>query len=460
MTKEEYFQWIESILDPGETFEKPEALADIKVLELATLVLGPAVGSYLSELGATVFKVELPGTGDTMRSLTPFAKFYKGCALGWLKEARNKYHVAVDVRVNEGKELFLDLARRCDVLVENLSVGTMDRWGLGYRQLRGLNDRLIYIALNGFGQWGAFVQRPSYDAIAQAESGMAWITGFPGRPPLKSGIWLGDHYGALMGAVGVLAALAHRDRTGKGQYIEFSQCENLMRSMDWTWIWQNLTGKTRARYGNRDVAISPAAICRCRDGWMAVAAATNEQFSGLCHAMGKTSLLEDARFRNADVRLVEENAQLLLDIIEDWTLEHTLDEIDTLAGRYGFAAHRVSTGKDHFHDEHLIQRCFTQRVDDPVYGEIIEEGIVPKLSETPGRIKWAGKPVGFDNEYVLKRFLGLDEEKIQELERKRVIGKGSGVVPGRLPPDGWDGVSGVILGPCKASEPRGGRHDR
>ncbi len=444
MAKPDYFKWAEELLDPAKTFEKPEALADIKIVELCTLILGPSLPSYLSEFGATVFKVELPGMGDTMRSLTPFAKFFKGAALGWQKEARNKYHLAIDVRVEEGKELFKELVKRSDVVVENLRAGTMDRWGIGYRQLKEINPRIIYIALNGFGQWGPYLERPSYDAIAQSESGMAWITGFPDKLPLKSGIWLADYYGGLLGAVGVLAALAYRDKTGKGQYIEFSQAENLMRAMDWTWLYQHLTGKQRERYGNRDVSICPADIFHCKDELVAIAASTDEQFKGLCQAMGRPELADDPRFSTHLERLKDENATELLKIIAAWAAEKTYEEIDKLACEYGFAAHKVANAKDHYYDEHLRKRNFTYVVHDPIYGEVTVEGIAPKLSETPGRIKWLGKPVGLDNEYVLKCFLGLKTSRIKELQEKNVIGKWIDM-PGRKPPEDWDGKRGVIL---------------
>jgi crotonobetainyl-CoA:carnitine CoA-transferase CaiB-like acyl-CoA transferase len=445
MPQEDYFQWAASLLDPSKAFEKPEALADIKIIELSVLVLASSLTSYLAELGATVFKVELPGTGDIMRSFSPFSRFYKGAGLGWLKEARNKYHLGIDVRVQDGKELFMDLVRRSDIVVENLRVGTMDRWGIGYRQLKEINPKIVYIALNGFGQWGPYEDRPSYDAIAQAESGMASITGFPQRLPLKSGIWLADYFGGLMGAVGVLGALSYRDRTGEGQYIEYSQVENLMRVMDWTWLWQHLSGEERGRSGNRDVAICPSDIFRCRDATVAMGAATEDQFRGLCEAMGKPELASDPRFATHGARLQEENAVVLLDIIRRWAEEKTCAEIDALAGQKGFAAEKVHDGRDHFHDEHLIQRNFTATVHDPLYGDLVEEGIVPKLSETPGRIKWAGKPVGFDNEFLLKRFLGKTSEEIRTLTRCKAIGKWVEGPPGRTPPPDWDGERGRIL---------------
>ncbi|SPF36501.1 putative acyl-CoA transferases/carnitine dehydratase [Syntrophobacter sp. SbD1] len=445
MAKKEYFEWTESLFDPEKTFEKPEALEGLKIVELCTLVLGPSLPAYLSELGATVFKVEIPGMGDTMRSLTPFAKFFKGAALGWLKEARNKYHLGLDVHPEDGKQVFMDLVARSDVVVENLRSGTMDRWGIGYRQLKKINPKLIYIALNGFGQWGPYMERPSYDAIAQAESGMAWISGFPDKLPMKSGIWVADLYGGLNGAVSVLAALNHRDKTGEGQFIEISQAENMVRSLDWTWLYQHFTGNGRERYGNRDVAICPSDIFQCQDEMVAIAAATDEQFKGLCQAMGKPELAEDGRFATHPARLKEENATVLLESIRTWARENNYAQIDELAGKHHFAAQKVSTNKDHFEDEHLRKRNFTYTIEDLVYGEITQEGVVPKMSETPARIKWTGRPVGFHNEYILKRVLGYSSEKIKALKDDKVIGKWVDTPLGRKPPEDWDGKSGLPL---------------
>jgi crotonobetainyl-CoA:carnitine CoA-transferase CaiB-like acyl-CoA transferase len=274
---------------------------------------------------------------------------------------------------------------------------------------------------------------------------MAWITGFPDKLPLKSGIWLADYFGGLMGAAGVLGALAYRDKTGKGQYIEYSQAENLIRVLDWTWLWQHYTGKQRERYGNRDVGICPCDIFQTKDEMVAIGAATDEQFRGLCEAMGKADLARDERFSAHLSRLKEENATALLDEIRKWAAGKTYAEIDQLASKFAFGAHKVSNGKDHFEDEHLLKRNFTYTVHDPIYGDIIEEGIAPKLSETPGRVKWAGKPVGFDNEYVLKRYLGMKTDRIKGLKERNIIGKWVDTPPGRRPPEGWDGKRGVIL---------------
>ncbi|MFQ5520672.1 MAG: CaiB/BaiF CoA transferase family protein, partial [Candidatus Methylomirabilia bacterium] len=381
-----YFEWSREAFRLDRVFAKPEALRGLRILELATLVLGPVTPSFLAEFGAEVIKVELPGMGDPLRSITPRARFWKNAALGWLNEARNKYHVAFDVRTPEGQTLFKALAAKSDVVVENFKAGTMEaKWGIGYRQLRELNPRLIYVANTGFGQWGPFSQgRASYDAIAQSVSGMASITGFPERDPLKSGAWIGDYFGALMSAVAVLVALHWRDRTGEGQLIDFAQSESLIRALDWTWVYHTLTGESRSRYGNRDVAIAPSDIVRCRDGMAAIEAPSDEAFRGLCQAMGRPELAEDSRFSTQLERLKQEHATVLQALIAEWARDRTVAEIDELGSRFAFASAPVSTSRDHYHDPHLRERGAVWQLDDPIYGEVVEYGPVPKLSESPG----------------------------------------------------------------------------
>ena len=291
MTPGDYLEWAGRQFDPAAVFGKPEALRGVRVIDLGTIFLGPTTTSYLAEYGAEVIKVEIPGAGDTIRALGP--SFHQNMSLIGLNEPKNKYFVGLDVRKPRGADIFRRLAARADVLVENFRAGTLDRWSIGYRQLREVNPRLIYSAHNGFGQWGEYgLRRPSYDAIAQGESGMAAISGFPERPPIKSGGYIGDYLGAIAGAATILAALHHRRRTGQGQLIEIAQVECLIRFLDWTWTYHGLTGEHRGRYGNADVAIVPSDIVRARDGFVAISAPTDEAFGGLARAMDELKMLE------------------------------------------------------------------------------------------------------------------------------------------------------------------------
>jgi crotonobetainyl-CoA:carnitine CoA-transferase CaiB-like acyl-CoA transferase len=438
MAAPDYFQWTQQLFDPAGAFRKPEALRGIRVIDLGTIFLGPSTVSYLAELGAEAIKVELPGIGDPLRAIGPI--YHRNMSLFMLSEPRNKHFLGLDVRKPRGAELFQRLAAKCDVLVENFRAGTLDEWGIGYRRLREINPRLIYSANNGFGQWGAFAEsgRASYDAVAQAESGMAAITGFPGRPPLKSGGYVGDYLGAAVSAAVILAALHWRDRTGEGQFIEFSQTEQFLRSLDWTWLAHRLAGLKRAQHGNRDVAISPGDIVPCGDGMVAVCAPTDAAFAALCRAMGRAELVQDSRYADAVSRAREENAAALLEVVRAWAAGKTRAQIEALAAEHGFSAARVANARDHVEDPHWRARGQVVRTDDPLYGEVWNYGSPPKLSATPARVKWVGKPIGMDNEYVLRDILGLTTAEIKDLEAEGVIGKWADR-PGQKPPDDWAG---------------------
>jgi len=452
MGGESYLEWTNNLFGLKEVFRKPEALKGVRVVELATLYLGPATADYLGEFGAEVIKVELPGSGDTSRYVAYQGFYYKNVSAAFLPANRNKYHVAIDLHKPEGKALFKRLVTRSDVLLENLRAGTLDRWGIGYRQLSKINPGLIYCANSGFGQWGPFsTGRASYDVLAQAVSGIASITGFPESRPQKIGFWVGDFGGALMAATAILAALHYRDRTGKGQFIDFSQAEGLIRAMDWTWLYQHLTGEERKRYGNRDIALGLADVFRCRDGFVAIAAVTDAEFRGLCRAMGRPELVEDPRFRTLEARQQEEHATALLRLVAEWARGKTRRELDLLGGEHGFASAPVLDFKEIYEDPHYRERGAVWEVDDPLYGPVVESGPVPKLSETPGRLKWSGKPVGFHNEYVFRTLLGLSSAELQNLEEKGIIGKWADRV-GAKPPDDWDGKAGVIF--PKVTAPR------
>ncbi len=439
MSSESYFDWTAKLFDRARTFEKPEALRGIRVLDMSLIIFGPATADYLGELGAEVIRVEMPGAGDVMRIVAPQGFYWKNVSPGFFAQNHSKYHIAIDVHQPEGQALIKQLVAKSDVLVENFRAGTLERkWGIGYRQLRRINPRLIYVANTGFGQWGPFIKRASYDGLAQAVSGFTAVSGCAGRPPLKIGIYIGDYFGACLSALGVLAAIHYRDRTGQGQFLEVAQCEALLRGMDWTWVYTGLTGKNRPQTGNRDRSACPSGVYPCTDGFVAVVAGTDEQFRGLCRAMGRDDLATDPRFVTRTDRATEVHADELDQHIADWVRELTRAEVEAAARLHAFAASGVATAKDHYEDPHLRARGSVWEMEDPVYGTMVEHGPAPKLSETPARYKWAAKPAGFHNEYVLRRLLGLSSEKIKELERQGVIGKWADR-RGPKPPDGWSG---------------------
>jgi crotonobetainyl-CoA:carnitine CoA-transferase CaiB-like acyl-CoA transferase len=424
---------------------KPLPLKGIRVLEVCTLILGPSGPSFAAAMGAEVIKCEIPPLGDTCRDMTPFGYLFRGYGPVFVHSNINKYWIGLDLHKTEAQKVFLELAAKSDVIEENLRPGVMESWNVGYRQVKEVNPGIIYIAKNGFGQWGQYAKenRPSNDGASQGFSGYAWMSSFPDQPPLKSRTYPCDDYGGLMGEVAVLAALHYRERTGKGQYIELSQSENIMRAMSWVWPYQQITGKSAMPAGNRDVSICPADTFRCADDtFVALAAPAPREFRGLCTVMGKPELADDPRFKDHLTRLREENAPQILKIIAGWASTKTSGEIEELAEKHGFTASHVYTVKDVVEDRHFRERGFITEVDDPLLGKYHDYEFPVMMSKTPPKVKWSVRPVGFDNEYVMAHHLSKSENEIKQLYECGALGKWADV-PGRRPPPGWDGKAGL-----------------
>lgn len=422
-------------------------LKGVRVLEVCTLLFGPAGPSFLATMGADVIKIELPPVGDVTRSLNPFGWFYKEQGPMFMHINPSKLYLALDLHIDIAQNILKELCAKADVIEFNLRPGVTRRWNIGYEEIKKVNPGIVYVEKNGFGQWGQYAEedRPSNDGAAQALSGYAWISSFSKRPPLKQSIWICDVYGALMCEVAVLAALHHRRKTGKGQYIEMSQSENIMRAMGWVWPYQQMTGKGAEPSGNRDQCICPADTFLCKDNlFAAIAAPGPDEFKGLCDAMGKKDLAEDPRFKDHAVRLKEENALAILKIIADWARTKSADEIEKLGIKFGFAATRLHTSKDMNEDPHRGARGFVKEIDDPLYGKYPDHEFPVMMSGSPPKNRWTVRPVGFDNEFIMTKLLGRSQAQIDELYLHGVLGKWKDQ-QGRRPPGDWDGKSGAIL---------------
>ncbi|HSW37923.1 MAG TPA: CoA transferase [Acidobacteriota bacterium] len=426
---------------------RPGPLKGIRVIEACTLILGPAGASFLAKLGAEVIKCEIPPLGDTSRNLGPFGECFREQGTGFVHANQNKYFMGLDLHRPEAQEIFQQLAAKSDVVEENMRPGVLEKWNVGYRQLSKINPGIIYISKNGFGQWGQYAMenRPSNDGASQAQAGFSWMSAFPGQRPLRSRLYIADNYGALMGEIAVLAALRNRQKTGKGQYIELSQAEALIRTMSWVWPYQSLTGRTAGPEGNRDVCVCPADTFRCKDDdFVAIAAPTPEEFKGLCAAMGQPKLADDPKFKDHLTRLLDANAREILDIIGKWAREKKVDDIVRLAEKHGFAATRVLSVKDIVEDQNFRKRGAMAFVDDPVLGPMYEFDFPVLMSRTPPKVRWSVRAVGFDNEYVLTSILAKNKEQIKKLYECRAVGKWADMVT-RRPPAAWDGKTGLIM---------------
>ncbi len=437
-----YQDSLKQMFDVGQLFDKPEPLAGVRILEVCYVVLGPAACDYLAEFGAEVIKFE-GQKGDQMRYVTPYAYFWKNMSPGLEIENHNKYWVGMHLGHPQGKEIFQELVKKSDVVVDNLTPGRMAEWGLSYRELKEVNPRIIQLHVSGYGSWGPWTGRTSYDAVAQSMGALSPITGFEDRGPIKSGVWIADWITGLMCSVAIMTALNYRERTGEGQFIDYLQVENVIRWLDWTWLYTFKSGENRKRAGNRDLAICPSDLFECKDGWVALAAFSPEEFRGLCKAMTRLDLYE--QYADPTKRLQDENARLILDEIGKWTKTKAVAEVEKIGNKHGFAASRVLGAKDAYHSKHFRERGAIQEYDDPLYGQMVQQCYPPRLSETPGRLRWSSRPVGFDNRYVFTKILGLPLEEVKRLEYEKVIFRWNPDVPSQCPPPDWDGKSGLKL---------------
>lgn len=439
---ESYQSYMKKLFDPQQLFEKPEPLAGVRVLEVCYVVLGPAACDYMAEFGAEVIKFE-GQRGDQMRFVTPYAYYWKNMSPGLEIENHNKYWVGMHLGNPRAKELFIDLVKKADVVVDNLTPGRMTEWGVSYQDLKKINPRIIQLHVSGYGSWGPWTGRTSYDAVAQSMAGLSPITGFEDRGPIKSGVWIADWVTGLMCTIAIMSALNYRERTGEGQFIDYLQVENVIRWLDWTWLYSHMTGESRKRAGNRDLAICPSDLFECVDGYVALAAFSKEEFQGLCQAMNQPALFE--KYPEPLDRLKDEIAREILKTIEEWTKPRHVGEIVDIAGRHGFAASRVLGAQDAYYSEHFRERGAIQEYDDGLYGHMVQQCYPPRLSKTPGRLKWSSRPLGFDNDYVLTKVLGLPSAKVKELEKEGVVFKWNPKIVSHCPPPDWDGKRGLKL---------------
>jgi crotonobetainyl-CoA:carnitine CoA-transferase CaiB-like acyl-CoA transferase len=430
---EDYFSFTEQLFDRLQTSGKPEALKGIRVLDLSRVIFGPMVAKWLALFGAEVIKIEEPEEGDDWRTGTYWGKYWKDSSPYFQSLNPNKHFVAIDLKKKQGKDLVKELAKKSDVIIENYRAGLAEVWGLGYMTLSKINPKIVYISCSGYGQWGPMRYFPSYDLISQSMSGAARMTGFSEEKTYKLPDYYGDFFPAILGVIGVLSALHHRDRTGKGQFIDMAQTEALMRAMH-NWTHMSVTGKDIEQSGNFDPTMAPSGIFKTKDGsFIAIAIATREQFVALAEAMGAPDLAEDERFRVTAQRLKKGNAIVVNEALDRWVGTQNEEDIIALAKAKGFAAAPVMDDWKLIQDPWREERGSVVEFDDDMYGKGRWTGPAVSLSKSPGRLKQLTRPIGYHNRYVFKEVLGLSETDIRHLEKKHIIGYWDNRV-GKRPP--------------------------
>lgn len=396
-------------------------LEGVRVIDLATVIAGPYAASILGEFGADVIKIEKPGEGCSLRRFgTPTEV---GDTLTWMSDARNKRSVALDLRTPEGSAILKRLVASCDVLVENFRPGTMERWGIGWEVLSEINPKLIMLRVTGYGQTGPYKDRPGFARVAHAVGGLAYLAGMPKGVPVTPGsTTLGDYMTGLYGCVGILMALRVRDATGEGQYIDAALYESVFRVTAELAPAYGMYGVVRERRGPHDNNFAcPNGHFPTSDGqWVAISCVTDELFARLAEAMERPDLAADHVYGKKELRLQYQCD--VNEVVRDWCGSHTRAEILERCYAARAPAGPLNTIADIFGDRQFHARRMLVAVDDPDLGQtVIVPDTVPRLSETPGRIRHLGPRLGAHTEEVLTEVLGLDEEEIAELKAKEVI---------------------------------------
>ncbi|MBT6441079.1 MAG: CoA transferase [Alphaproteobacteria bacterium] len=402
------------------TDKKPLPLDGVRILDLATFVAAPFAASVLSEFGAEVIKVEQPGTGDSLRKFgTPTER---GDGLMWLTEARNKRSITLNLREPEGVELLKRLAKDADVVCENFRPGTMEKWGLGWDVLHAVNPKLVMLRVSGYGQTGPYKDRPAFARIAHAYGALSYLTGMPGEAPLTPGSTsLADYISGLYGAIGILLALRSRDATGEGQMIDVALFESIFRVLDEIATAFAWSGTVRPRLGLHTSNACPHGHFETQDGeWVSIACTTDKMFARFAAVMEQPELAGADRFASYLTRI--EQADEVNALVGKWFANLTREDAlnRCLAGDVPIAP--VNSIADVFKDPHYKARETIIGVHEPTLDkEIMVPNVLPRLSNTPGRIASLGPTLGNANDDVYGEELGLTADEISALQDKGVI---------------------------------------
>lgn len=394
-------------------------LTGIRVLDLSTMIAAPFGATLLGDFGADVIKVELPGRGDSLRGMGPF---HGDEPLRWPGLARNKKSLTLDLHQEEGKEVLRKLVRISDVVIENFRVGTLEKWGIGYEDLKKENPNLILSRVTGYGQTGPNSHKAGFGTPATAYSGFTYLHGYEDRPPISPSFSLTDYVTGIYVAFATVAALYYRDidDNGTGQFIDIGLYESMFRMFEFLVAEYDQNGTIKERSPGLSGHSSPAGTFQTKDGhWVSLVTSSDRTFERLAQAMKREDMLVDERYHNNAERLKrfdETNG-----IVADWVRTFNRDDLLHLLDEFGVPVSPIYSIKDIFEDEHYKQRENIIEVNHPRLGKIKMPGVVPKFSETPGAVRNVGPDLGENNEEILGKLLNLSEEEITNLRERKVI---------------------------------------
>lgn len=390
---------------------QPTALAGIRVLNLGQILAAPFCGSLLAEFGAEVIKVENPRGGDPNRG-----------NLSFFQDNRGQKSITLDLGHPRGRDVFLRLVESTDILIENFRPGTLEKWDLAPDTLRERNPGLICVLISGYGQTGPYRDRAGFDRVALGFSGITYLTGYPDRPPVRPGYFVADYSAGVFGAFGALAALQARQHTGKGQDVDIALYEAVWRQSGAHLSGYGLSGHNRERSANYFPGVVPAEQFETSDGHFVIINATTQRvFERLCEAMGQPELVTDPRFTPR--KTLQANYADIHRIVGDWVATVTMEECQRILDDFGVPATKVYATSDIVSDPHYAAREQVIHVDSPGDGfaELLQPGIVPRLSETPGRVEHRAPHLGEHNDEVFLGLAGLSREELEDLRTQGVV---------------------------------------
>lgn len=399
-----------------------KALSDITVVDLGRVIAMPFCTMLLADMGARVIKVESRQQGQERLS-AGFRRERDGkterVPVAQYRE-RNKLAISLNLKTPKGVELFKELVAHADVVTENFSVGTMDRLGIGYDTLQTINPRLIYASITAFGQNGPYAEQRGYDILSQAISGYMSITGYPDRPPMRSGQSISDYYAGMLCAFSIVSALHYRSRTGKGQQIDMALLDSLVCALDNLAERYNIGGEVLTRVGNVSFTGSSSGVYPTTDGFVTVAAGTSDLvWRRFCQLTERMDLLNDPKFATVAAR--REHQAQVVEIIQAWTSSRTKAEVVRLLTPAGIPAAPVNNVNEMVQDPQIEARDMFVELDHPTYGAVKITGTPLKLSETPGRVERLAPMPGEHNEAIFHDLLGYSREEIQQWHETDIL---------------------------------------
>ena len=397
-----------------------KALGGIRVLMHGRFWAGPIIGTMLADFGAEVIRFEDPEVMDFIWESPPFIKGEGGKKIGlyFAYKDRNLKSIHLNLRKEEGKQAFKDLARITDIIIDNHVPGVMDNWGVGYEEIKKLNPEILWVAMSTYGQTGPYKNRPGYDILAQGLSGLMDINGFPDGPPLRMPVGMADSLGGLCGVYGTLLALVYRERSGKGQRVDISLFESATWPLQCPVLQWTSLGQKYTRMGNKWV-FGGYGPFKATDGWLIIATALDRQWYKLCEVMGCPELATDEKFKTVAGRSYEQNGDEVDDIIQRWVKDKTVKEVVDLLVENRLPVIPVNDipalVADPQYNHSTRKNIF--EIEYPGIGKLKIPGPVPKLSLTPGAIETPAPELGEHDDYIYGELLGYDQDKINRLKK-------------------------------------------